>query len=67
MSISGQSPERQQRTILTGTATDSLTKQPLREVYARLNRDGEHKTAVSDEHGQFTIPALKPGQYTLKG
>src|SRR5690242_15154688 len=53
-------------TIITGTVTDaSGAVLPGATVVAKNNATAEELTAVSNEQGQFTVPAVQPGAYTV--
>ena len=53
-------------TIITGTVSDaSGAVLPGATVVAKNNATAEELTAVSNEQGQFTVPAVQPGSYTV--
>jgi len=54
--------------VLVGTVTDISTKEPLADVVATVTSpalQGE-QTVVTDNTGQYRIPDLPPGVYTLR-
>ena len=53
-------------TIITGTVADSSgAVLPGASVVAKNNATAEELTATTNEQGQFTIPAVQPGTYTV--
>ena len=53
-------------TIITGTVVDSSgAVLPGATVVARNNATAEELNATTNEQGQFTIPAVQPGTYTV--
>ena len=53
-------------TIITGTVADSSgAVLPGASVVAKNAATAEELTAVTNEQGQFTIPAVQPGTYTV--
>jgi outer membrane receptor protein involved in Fe transport len=53
--------------VLTGTVTDEKTGEPLAGVVVTVTSDDllGWQTVVTDETGQYRIPNLPPGSYTL--
>ena len=54
--------------VLTGTVRDASTKQPLRDVVVTVTSpalQGE-QTVVTDGSGQYRLPNLPPGAYTIR-
>jgi hypothetical protein len=53
-------------TIITGTVVDSSgAVLPGASVVAKNNATAEELAATSNEQGQFTLPAVQPGTYTV--
>lgn len=62
------SPARAQASTIIGTVVDAATKQPIPDVVVTAtspNLQGE-QTVVTDSQGNYRIPQLPPGIYTLR-
>lgn len=62
------SPVRAQSSTIVGTVINAATKQPVPDVVVTAtspNLQGE-QTVVTDAQGNYRIPQLPPGTYTLR-
>lgn len=62
------SPARAQSSTIIGTVVSAATKQPIPDVVVTAtspNLQGE-QTVVTDSQGNYRIPQLPPGVYTLR-
>lgn len=54
--------------IFTGTVIDASTKKPVTDVMviARGIETGDEQKFTTDQHGQYKIPTLPAGTYTIR-
>lgn len=52
-------------TLLLGQITDKTTGQPLHGVQVTVQSRGLTRNAVTDAHGRFRVPGVRPGSVTV--
>ena len=54
--------------VFAGTVIDASTKKPVSDVMiiARGQESGDEQKFVTDQHGQYKIPSLPNGTYTIR-